>query len=576
MSTAPDNEEVVHRAWHDLRVVVLQGVHDTDPAGGTYRSEPLLRVLEMKPTEVEKVRAWALIPSSYAERDARVHDVQKERGQFVCIVADIDGGCESLESAAAAIELMVGDAVAVKVYTTASSAPGAIRCRAIIPLAAAVGFPVWSEMQNALVHHLRAVGLDADSCAARPGQLSFLPNKVPGSDHFDSLRFDGEGLDPQGNELMRAALAQYRGHLQAVEAAKRQAVEAANRRRQSRPTDGASVIEAFNAANSVAVMLSRCGYKQRGDSDHWRSPHQTSATYATRDFGDYWISLSWSDAAAGVGRESGGGMRCGDAFDLECHYHHRGNVRAAVRAIGDEMGISRPRAATATAKPRAGGGDLGGSNDDIATGGHEPESAGYEPARADYDDSPEALAEARDRWEHGGRDAQRAAMRAEAAGEYEEQPVAELMTPEQMLERFAFVAERSMVVRRDRPEVQLALADFRNWTIASTYTTEEGKQRQCHVKWFTSPKRITVDTVAFEPGRGTVVAAPDGVRRALNMWKGFDATVRSTAPGDPSLFVDHVEWLSDARAGDFLDWLAHIEQSPGTLPHVACPTGQFA
>ena len=46
---------------------------------------------------------------------------------------------------------------------------------------------------------------------------------------------------------------------------------------------------------------------------------------------------------------------------------------------------------------------------------------------------------------------------------------------------------------------------------------------------------------------------------------------RTLAPGtgDPSLFLNHVRWLFGADAERFLDWLAHIEQHPGDLPHTS-------
>ena len=63
---------------------------------------------------------------------------------------------------------------------------------------------------------------------------------------------------------------------------------------------------------------------------------------------------------------------------------------------------------------------------------------------------------------------------------------------------------------------------------------------------------------------------PDG-KLAVNSWRPFD---RSLKVGDPQaagvgLFLDHVEFLFSEDAPRFLDWLAHIEQVPGVLPHTA-------
>lgn len=54
----------------------------------------------------------------------------------------------------------------------------------------------------------------------------------------------------------------------------------------------------------------------------------------------------------------------------------------------------------------------------------------------------------------------------------------------------------------------------------------------------------------------------------VNMWR---APARGPAPADwekrAEPFVRHIKWLWGAAAEAFLDWLAHIEQKPGELPH---------
>ena len=61
-----------------------------------------------------------------------------------------------------------------------------------------------------------------------------------------------------------------------------------------------SPVDHFNAAHSVADLLARYGYKQAGSSRDWKSPMQSSGSYATRNYEDYWISLSGSDADAAM------------------------------------------------------------------------------------------------------------------------------------------------------------------------------------------------------------------------------------------------------------------------------------
>jgi hypothetical protein len=91
--------------------------------------------------------------------------------------------------------------------------------------------------------------------------------------------------------------------------------------------------------------------------------------------------------------------------------------------------------------------------------------------------------------------------------------------------------------------------------------------------WLASPARKTVDTRTFKAGAGLMVHDPDG-RRAINTWKPFDRSVEVSddemAQAMP-IFLDHIEFLfPDANDRNrFLDWIAHIEQQPGVLPHTA-------
>lgn len=100
---------------------------------------------------------------------------------------------------------------------------------------------------------------------------------------------------------------------------------------------GSDVIQQFNAMNTVEALMIENGYEEspRGRDD-WRSPYQTSDSYATRVFtspdGEQsWVSLSDSDAQAGLGAASPKGHRYGDAFDLHVHFDHDGNFTAALR-----------------------------------------------------------------------------------------------------------------------------------------------------------------------------------------------------------------------------------------------------
>lgn len=102
------------------------------------------------------------------------------------------------------------------------------------------------------------------------------------------------------------------------------------------PVEGGTTIERFNAAHTIEELLAEYGYETENQTD-WRSPYQESGSFATRIYDGYWVSLSGSDAAAGLGHETPNGARSGDAFDLFCHYAHEGDIKAALAAASVEL-----------------------------------------------------------------------------------------------------------------------------------------------------------------------------------------------------------------------------------------------
>ena len=116
--------------------------------------------------------------------------------------------------------------------------------------------------------------------------------------------------------------------------------------------DDVSPMDAFNATHTVTDLLDRYGYKQAGSSSNWRSPFQSSGSYATHDYGDYWVSLSDSDDAQDIGAKTVNGHRYGDAFDLFVHFEHDGDFRKAVAAYGAEIRPARSRHTTAKAQSK--------------------------------------------------------------------------------------------------------------------------------------------------------------------------------------------------------------------------------
>jgi hypothetical protein len=338
--------------WRARRVVLLNGSGDTRK--GTRRAYHNITLGEIfdaavRPTASEKSSARAIIPSSYASPDARSHAIQREKGSFVALTADIDEGNVPLEQLSAAVDSAFGSATASLIYSTASAASDIQKWRIIIPLVEPVPFEIWLGAQRAFFELLREHGIVPDVALERAGQLVYLPNVPPGKRGEDGkpIHYVFSVAEGPAVDLSRQPLA---GAIQRLtEAAgaakvKRDADQAviAQKRALRRLGGQFSPIERFNAQHPLEDMLAACGYEQRepGGSD-WRSPLQQSGSFATRLFespdGPFWVSHSASDAEAGLGAPSTHGQRFGDAFDLFVHFEHHGDRAAALAAISEKL-----------------------------------------------------------------------------------------------------------------------------------------------------------------------------------------------------------------------------------------------
>jgi len=169
-------------------------------------------------------------------------------------------------------------------------------------------------------------------------------------------------------------------------------------------------------------------------------------------------------------------------------------------------------------------------------------------------------------------------------GEGDTVPTAELIDLETALRRFVFCEDGSRVVDLDHPHYDLALVD---WTRAYAASVEEvarppkklagGVTKEqapelvpvCKL-WMSHPDRRRAVSRTFKADGPLMLNDPEG-RLAVNSWRPFDRSLHvldSHAAG-LGLFLDHVAFLFGAEADRFLDWLAHIEQKPGELPHTA-------
>ena len=139
-----------------------------------------------------------------------------------------------------------------------------------------------------------------------------------------------------------------------------------------------------------------------------------------------------------------------------------------------------------------------------------------------------------------------------------------IYTLEEMLDEFVFITDGKRVASRLNPQAEFSFADWAAKSKASQVQVDRGRKSVSGM-WLASPSRLTVDTVTFHAGEGVITENPLGTK-ALNTWRPFDRT--TVAPHDSvGLFIDHVSFLFGSDTNRYLDWLAHIEQSPGELPH---------
>ena len=309
--------------------------------------------LVQTPQAKEKRDADFFIPSTYRAHDGRAHEAQRERGAYRALAIDVDRGNPSIDDVQEAVQAVCGD-VSMLIYSSSGASPENRKWRAIIPLTAIVTGAEYEEIQTAFFDLLHVNGVHPDGALARCGQPIYLPNvpidrRTPDLTPIfyqhriirgKPLRLDADS--PILQELHRKAEQRRLAAEQADRARAERERQRADRR-QKFPEE-TSPVDAFNADHSIEDLLLRYQYERSGSSQHYRSRYQTSHSHATENFGTHWVSLSGSDAAAGVGRPKslGENSYCwGDAFDLFVHYEHNGDFDGAVRAYGAEINPAR-------------------------------------------------------------------------------------------------------------------------------------------------------------------------------------------------------------------------------------------
>lgn len=333
--------------WRDARVMVFQGQYFTlkdqpDQRYDLISIGEIMALLE-SPANVEKESAWATIGSSYNEYDARSHEVQKNQGSYWLLRFDIDTGNPSLEDVCEAFTFTVGDKIFM-VYSTSSATATNRRWRVLVPLLVPVHHELRRETEVFLRETLSMLwGLKFDPALDRAGQHIYLPavaQKNRGHDgeplFYEWKRCGDTPLDIEHSPWFPAVQSSIE-KLRQEESERQEALKDKCQRRVAQSHSAGphlSAIDWYNQVHPLENVLSEAGYIQSPSDDRdWASPLQTTSSYATRVYDSYFVSLSGSDAQAGIGAASRSGARVGDAFSIFMHFMHAGDRASALEQV---------------------------------------------------------------------------------------------------------------------------------------------------------------------------------------------------------------------------------------------------
>jgi len=290
----------------------------------------------MAPPSVPKSDGAWFLPSSYIDHDARQHEAQRLHGQFHMLALDIDLNNLALEAVRAIVTRVIGLAAYV-IYATRSATPTNRKWRVLVPVSAPIRGQDYVLTAAEFMVRMEDAGsgqLVLDRAATRLGQVFYLPNR---GEHYEyeiagEFAYHPPVLAPKD---------------QTVAAAPPTAMQIRPAERKQKSATGASPIKYFNDTHNLIDLMLQYGYLRDGLTDNFRSPLQTTQSFATRIYpeSNRWVSLSGSDAIARLGRPSNSSIS-GDAFDLYVHYEHDGNFHKAVAAWSGDAGItqSKPKA----------------------------------------------------------------------------------------------------------------------------------------------------------------------------------------------------------------------------------------
>jgi|11BtaG_2_1085332.scaffolds.fasta_scaffold00685_10 hypothetical protein len=330
------------------QLLLAHGAHDTK-IGDKYLEYDGITLNEIakmvnKPQAKEKADASFIIASTYRDYDGRNHATQREHGEYWLLSLDVDEGDPSLTELRTAVATVTGDASAL-FYSSSGASEDNRKWRVLIPLALPIHGEDYADAQLALLDLMQQEGITCDAALSRTGQPIYLPNVPPArrdsqgapSFYHGVLHRGGGMLIPEESKIWANLKFRRKNEAIAAElAAAERSLRAQERENNRGKYDDDDPIDVFNQRHTIADIMLKYGYERKGRSDSYRSPMQSSGSFATKDFGTHWVSLSGSDRASGIGQATGE-FCYGDAFDIWAHFEHGGRMSDAVREYGKEI-----------------------------------------------------------------------------------------------------------------------------------------------------------------------------------------------------------------------------------------------
>ncbi len=159
----------------------------------------------------------------------------------------------------------------------------------------------------------------------------------------------------------------------------------------------------------------------------------------------------------------------------------------------------------------------------------------------------------------------------------EEAPLPVVLDLAGMIRDLVYVGDNGAVVHVPTMRVRTSNAVAGEYAASKEYVeTAAGVSAVPAIRlWKAHERRVSVDSITWAPGLPLFCAPPEGSDaggRAVNIWRGL---APMEAPEDwqerAKVWEEHLAYLVpvEAERERFIQWLAHIVQQPGVLPHTA-------